>query len=213
MRSLILGMAATVAGLVVAAPPAQAESFSFGDFFVAGQTAANGFSSVTDQATPYSASGPGTGFTFLQQGAPDADGWAGDFKKDVLVLYDDGASGAVTIAFTSPVDSITGLAAEPELSGPYTATLTAYHGGALLGTSTYSGAAGAGEGTISYFDFSASGITSIVISTTNDAGGIGIGSDNPGIPEPASWALMLLGFGAVGGGMRARRRDGLSPAV
>ena len=206
MRSLMLGMAITVAGLVFAVAPAQAESFSFGDFFFAGQTAANGFSSVTDQATPYSASGPGAGFTFLQQGGSGADGWAGDFKPDVLVLYDDGASGAVTIAFSSPVDSITGLAAEPKLGGAYTATLTAFDGGALLGSSSYSSVSGKGEGTISYFDFSAPGITSIVISTTNDSGGIGIGSDNPGIPEPASWALMLLGFGAVGGGMRARRR-------
>ena len=28
----------------------------------------------------------------------------------------------------------------------------------------------------------------------------------PSIPEPASWALMLLGFGAIGGALRARRR-------
>lgn len=29
---------------------------------------------------------------------------------------------------------------------------------------------------------------------------------NPGVPEPASWALMVSGFGAVGGAMRARRK-------
>lgn len=28
-----------------------------------------------------------------------------------------------------------------------------------------------------------------------------------GVPEPASWALMLVGFGAVGGAMRGRRRS------
>jgi hypothetical protein len=28
----------------------------------------------------------------------------------------------------------------------------------------------------------------------------------PGVPEPATWAMMLLGFGAIGGMMRARRR-------
>jgi hypothetical protein len=31
------------------------------------------------------------------------------------------------------------------------------------------------------------------------------------VPEPASWATMLLGFGAIGAGLRARRR-GLTPA-
>jgi len=29
-------------------------------------------------------------------------------------------------------------------------------------------------------------------------------------PEPASWALMLVGFGAIGGAMRARRRTAIS---
>lgn len=28
----------------------------------------------------------------------------------------------------------------------------------------------------------------------------------PGVPEPATWAMMLLGFGAIGGLMRVRRR-------
>ena len=29
-----------------------------------------------------------------------------------------------------------------------------------------------------------------------------------GVPEPATWAMMLAGFGAIGFGMRRRRRDG-----
>jgi hypothetical protein len=31
--------------------------------------------------------------------------------------------------------------------------------------------------------------------------------DAPGIPEPASWALMILGFGATGAGLRRSRRQ------
>lgn len=27
-----------------------------------------------------------------------------------------------------------------------------------------------------------------------------------GVPEPATWALLIMGFGAVGGAMRARKR-------
>jgi len=30
------------------------------------------------------------------------------------------------------------------------------------------------------------------------------------LPEPASWAMMLGGFGAIGGAMRARRRVAVS---
>ncbi|HEV2044556.1 MAG TPA: PEPxxWA-CTERM sorting domain-containing protein, partial [Sphingomicrobium sp.] len=28
------------------------------------------------------------------------------------------------------------------------------------------------------------------------------------VPEPATWAMMLVGFGAIGIGMRRRRRSG-----
>jgi hypothetical protein len=34
--------------------------------------------------------------------------------------------------------------------------------------------------------------------------GIGIGTEVPAVPEPSTWALMLLGFGAVGWGLRRR---------
>lgn len=32
------------------------------------------------------------------------------------------------------------------------------------------------------------------------------------VPEPASWALMMLGFGAIGGALRTRRRPALTAA-
>ena len=35
---------------------------------------------------------------------------------------------------------------------------------------------------------------------------IAISAVNAAVPEPSTWALMLLGFGAVGGAMRAARR-------
>jgi hypothetical protein len=34
---------------------------------------------------------------------------------------------------------------------------------------------------------------------------ITFGSKNPGIPEPAAWAMMLAGFGLVGSAMRRRQ--------
>lgn len=38
--------------------------------------------------------------------------------------------------------------------------------------------------------------------------GVGLGTSVPPVPEPATWALMLLGFGAVGWGMRRRAAAG-----
>lgn len=46
-----------------------------------------------------------------------------------------------------------------------------------------------------------------VVSPFNIGGaGIQLISANPAVPEPATWAMMLLGFFAVGGAMRASRR-------
>ena len=33
---------------------------------------------------------------------------------------------------------------------------------------------------------------------------------NGAIPEPATWLMMILGFGAIGGMMRAKRRQNVS---
>ena len=35
-------------------------------------------------------------------------------------------------------------------------------------------------------------------------------SVSPDVPEPASWAMMLVGFGAIGGAMRSRRKVAVS---
>jgi hypothetical protein len=40
-----------------------------------------------------------------------------------------------------------------------------------------------------------------------DTGGVTI---TPGVPEPASWAMLLLGVGMVGGGLRVARRTPLT---
>jgi hypothetical protein len=39
--------------------------------------------------------------------------------------------------------------------------------------------------------------------TAGDISGGGVGA----VPEPATWAMMIVGFGIVGGSMRYRRRN------
>jgi len=56
---------------------------------------------------------------------------------------------------------------------------------------------------------------SIVVQGTVGSGGSGSYSGNfnitnsGGVPEPATWAMMLLGFGGIGYSMRRRRRTSL----
>lgn len=42
-----------------------------------------------------------------------------------------------------------------------------------------------------------------------DAFRITLDATDSGVPEPSTWALMLMGFGAIGGAMRFRRRQAL----
>jgi hypothetical protein len=45
----------------------------------------------------------------------------------------------------------------------------------------------------------------------SELGGIsGEGTPVQGVPEPATWAMMLLGFGGIGLAMRRRRKEGLA---
>ena len=52
------------------------------------------------------------------------------------------------------------------------------------------------------FDLSAGTIGSANVS---GFGGVGANAVDP-VPEPATWAMMLVGFGAVGGALRSRRK-------
>jgi len=67
---------------------------------------------------------------------------------------------------------------------------------------------GAGGGQTTFYKFNAgSSLDAFTLHLANSSGAVLYWTDpgTPSVPEPASWALMLGGFGLVGGAMRSRR--------
>ncbi|UTP41432.1 PEPxxWA-CTERM sorting domain-containing protein [Phenylobacterium sp. LH3H17] len=111
--------------------------------------------------------------------------------------------GLTTITFQSDkVLSVFGFEAEPNPFSAHNFQIDYYLGGVLQGTvnRVANGSAGArlmaASGT---FD------KAVVSSTTNFAFGQ-VRYDVSAVPEPATWAMMIIGFGAVGGAVRNQRR-------
>ena len=55
------------------------------------------------------------------------------------------------------------------------------------------------------------GVLTVGVPGTSTAGavirvGLGTGSITSAVPEPATWAMMILGFGAIGSALRSKRR-------
>lgn len=125
----------------------------------------------------------------------------------LLVSY----SGMIDLTLTPPSGTTTALWDFDALGtffGPGVETLLAADPDTLLapffGTSTITGGTGIFAGATGFTSYSGSfnvvtGVGSFVefISIT--------GPDVPGIPEPASWALLVAGFGLVGAATRRRR--------
>ena len=64
---------------------------------------------------------------------------------------------------------------------------------------------GLGDYTVLYlFDFGTTGASSVNVGVNGFSNGVTV----PPVPEPGTWAMMLLGFGGIGMAMRRRRRSG-----
>lgn len=106
------------------------------------------------------------------------------------------------------------LSSNPDLSGPRDLLVSIDGGAPNVFThpgSTGSDAAGM-NWTAQSFSFLAGGPSTTITFTTNGTaqGVFGPALDNVAaiaVPEPAAWAMMLAGFGLVGGAMRRRQRS------
>jgi len=151
-----------------------------------------------------------TGFTF--------GGWTNTGTKILSVDYGFSASnlGGVTNSATLTAGAIvpgTGFGGDYDVRD-YAATIAPV----TLGAGTWYftlGNSATDAGWVGYWDVN-NGPSSAYFNGSNIAGYFGPTSseaftlESSAAPEPASWAMMLGGFGAIGGAMRARRKAAVS---
>lgn len=193
---VLTAMANSVGALVPG--PAQLSTQFLGTFGVS-FSSAGGFAAVVDHGFP-ALTPSGTNIF----GGTTADGRLG-YTSTISAAFFDPFNSA-TKATTTRVRVLGDLYG----IGSGTITLTAYDQfGAVLAQSTDTDDKPFGQGPV--VEVNAAGIHSITLVGTSGT----VGFDNfefesvtpisGGVPEPATWAMMLLGFGALGAEMRRRR--------
>jgi len=112
--------------------------------------------------------------------------------------------------FTANGSQSAGTNAAPSF-GSFDYAINLPHGSATNLTSFSFKATGAAPLTLDFNTVGANHIyfTTDIFGTTGQTGNVGA---TAGVPEPASWALMLVGFGGLGAALRLRRRQTLALA-
>ncbi|WP_309610187.1 DVUA0089 family protein [Sphingomonas sp.] len=200
MKTLKIIAALTVATMGLSSAPALATDFSFtGSLPTANTVQLFNFivgapSTVTLRTYSY-AGGMNSAGTVIAAGGFDP----------ILSLFD---STGLRIGFNDdgagvPVDPVTGAAFDTLLSSPlgvgsYTVSVSAFSNFAI-GPNLSNGFSGGG----SFTDVTQHLRTN---QWAFDVLNVGAATQVGGVPEPATWAMMLIGFGAAGVSLRYRRR-------
>ena len=151
---------------------------------------------------------PCTNFTFSVTIIACSGGYTGNLLQSSLT---DATGIAALVALGAPN---TGTFLEPKLESLSSTTGEINFGTLLTGMTVFGfhagGAGDGGQGTF-FFQFNAgAGVDVITITDRLNSNATGLSNaalfQTAAVPEPSTWAMMLLGFGALGTSLRRRRR-------
>lgn len=141
----------------------------------------------------------------------EGNGWAGSFAPGTQLLWNQDNVGAIIVNFLTPV-SAAGALIQSDYYGNFTATVTTNDGSSFNVNGAASGCDCGSNPFLGVLSDSAN-ITSVRFTEADDyasndfaIGPLQLMDGVSGVPEPATWGMMLIGFGAIGGAMRRRNR-------
>lgn len=203
-----LAITASAVAMAVASTPAQAADV-FSDL-AAWQAAVGSYDRDTDYGDELgnlsnltlddgTEIGFGTPLSIRQVGSSWST-WSGGYTGQVLWTQ-----GAQSLSATlSPLAGF-GFFIQTNPFGLYEFTLDLSDGSSV--SASYDGNGGAG-----FLGFAGAGVTGFTVSSAADfaIGDFYTAGSTGAVPEPATWLLMMLGFGLVGGALRSQRRQKLT---
>lgn len=203
LTSYSLKASVAAVALIAGAGIGHADTIDFSQFGAVGATLTSPLVGTTTGGVGVTVTSPNGSFQVLQetQGS-GAFHWNGEFPTNAPVLFDGSGSGAVTLDFATGIADLS-VSAQANLEGAFTETAMAFSGATLVDTVSLNGdnVLFGAEGTNPLLTVTGMDITSVKVSVTNDSLGFALfgGAGNVGgVPEPSTWAMMILGFCGLG---------------
>lgn len=132
-------------------------------------------------------------------------GSPGDTEQSNPRIFSTKGVNSLTFTFSKPL-GIWGFEAKSVNFGTHNFTVDYYDGAVLLGSVSRSIDGNAGARLLAASADLGTQFTKVVVNVDSGAGGFAIAQLRYGaVPEPATWAMLLLGFGLVGFSLRGRR--------